>query len=208
MIAVVDYDVGTVGSVLNMLRKVGAKAVITRAPDILRAADKLVLPGVGSFDEAISNLHRLELFDLLNELVTEQHKPILGVCLGAQLVAKSSEEGKLAGFGWIDAQIVRFKTAKDQKLRIPHIGWNTIKPTRPGIGIFADLPEPMRFYFVHSYHMLPASPADALATTDYGHPFVSVMGHQNVLAMQFHPEKSHKYGLQIYKNFSEHFVSC
>ncbi|MGO3931977.1 imidazole glycerol phosphate synthase subunit HisH [Rhodopseudomonas pseudopalustris] len=208
MIAIVDYDVGTVASVSNMLRKVGAKATITRDPDILRAADKLVLPGVGSFDEAISNLRRLELFDLLNELVVEQQKPILGICLGAQLVANGSEEGTLPGFGWIDAQIVRFKAASNTQLRIPHMGWNTITPTRPGIGIFTDAPDPMRFYFVHSYHMLPASSDDALATTDYGYRFVSVMGRKNVLAMQFHPEKSHKFGLQIFRQFSESFVAC
>lgn len=208
MIAIVDYDVGTVASVYNMLRKVGANATISRDPDTLRAADKLVLPGVGAFDEAITNLRRLELFDLLNELVIGQRKPILGVCLGAQLVANSSEEGSLAGFGWIDAKIVRFKPTAETPLRIPHMGWNTITPTRPDIGIFAGVPDPMRFYFVHSYHMAPASASDALATTQYGYPFVSVMGRGNVLAMQFHPEKSHKFGMQIYKNFSESFVSC
>lgn len=208
MIAIVDYDVGNVASVLNMLRKVGAKAEITRDPEVLRNADKLVLPGVGAFDDAMANLHRLDLFGILNDLVLDKKKPVLGVCLGAQLVARASEEGKSEGFGWIDAQIVRFKSAPETPLRVPHMGWNIVRPTRDGIGIFQDVPEPMRFYFVHSYHMVPASPELALGETEYGYKFVSVMGRANILAMQYHPEKSHKFGLQIYRNFSERFISC
>lgn len=208
MIAIVDYDAGNVGSVLNMLIKVGAEAVITRDPDLLRRADKLVLPGVGAFDDAISNLHRFGLFDLLNDLVLDKRKPVLGVCLGAQLVAKRSEEGVLPGFGWIDADIVRFKSTPQSPVRVPHMGWNVVYPTRGGIDLFQDVPSPMRFYFVHSYHMLPASPEAALGETEYGYRFVSVIGRANIVAMQCHPEKSHKYGLQIYRNFSERFETC
>lgn len=208
MIAIVDYDVGNVGSVLNMLRKVGAKAEITRDPVALCAADKLVLPGVGAFDEAIANLRRFELWDLLNELVLTERKPILGVCLGAQLMTRSSEEGQQPGFGWLDAHIQRFRAPEGASLRIPHMGWNLVNPTRPDIGIFNNVPEPMRFYFVHSYHMVADSPEIALATTPYGKDFISVLGRDNILAMQYHPEKSHKYGLQIYRNFVEQFQSC
>ena len=143
MIAIVDYDVGNVGSVLNMLRKVGAKAEITRDPAALRAADKLVLPGVGAFDEAIANLRRFELWDLLNELVLTERKPILGVCLGAQLMTRSSEEGQQPGFGWLDAHIQRFRAPEGASLRIPHMGWNLVNPTRPDIGIFKNVPEQM-----------------------------------------------------------------
>lgn len=208
MIAIVDYDIGNVGSVLNMLRKVGAPAQITRDPEVLRAADKLVLPGVGAFDEAVANLRRFGLWELLDELVLQQRKPILGVCLGAQLMTRSSEEGQQAGFGWLDARIQRFRSTPQMPLRVPHMGWNLVTPTRPGIGIFQDVPEPMRFYFVHSYHMVANDPDIALATTPYGQPFVSVLGRDNILAMQYHPEKSHKYGLQIYRNFAERFPSC
>ncbi len=208
MIAIVDYDIGNVGSVLNMLRKVGAQAQITRDPDTLRAADKLVLPGVGAFDEAVANLRRFGLWELLDELVLQTRKPILGVCLGAQLMTRSSEEGSQPGFGWLDARIQRFRAPPGTPLRVPHMGWNLVTPTRPDIGIFQDVPTPMRFYFVHSYHMVTDDPALALATTPYGQPFVSVLGRDNILAMQYHPEKSHKYGLQIYRNFAERFPSC
>ena len=208
MIAIVDYDVGNVGSVLNMLRKVGAKAEITRDHDVLRRADKLVLPGVGAFDSAVSSLHRFGLFNLLNELVLDKRKPVLGICLGAQLVARRSEEGQRPGFGWIDADIVRFRSTAQAPLRVPHMGWNVVHPTRSDIVLFQDMPQPMRFYFVHSYHMVPASQDLALGETDYGYRFVSAMGRANIVATQWHPEKSHKYGLQLYKNFSERFESC
>lgn len=208
MIAIVDYDVGNVGSVLNMLRKVGAKAQITRDPALLRSATKLVLPGVGAFDEAITNLRRFDLIDLLNELVTEQRKPILGVCLGAQLMTKSSEEGLQPGFGWLDARIVRFRPPQGTVLRIPHMGWNVVTPARTGIQIFEGVAEPMRFYFVHSYHMVTERPEIEIGITHYGYRFASALGQGNVMAMQYHPEKSHKYGLQIYRNFVERFESC
>ncbi|ASC64864.1 imidazole glycerol phosphate synthase subunit HisH [Achromobacter denitrificans] len=208
MIAIVDYDIGNVGSVQNMLRKIGAQATITRDPAVLRAADKLILPGVGAFDEAIHNLRRFDLFDLLNELVQQERKPILGVCLGAQLMTKSSEEGSQAGLGWLDARIVKFKATSHQPLRIPHMGWNVVNPVRPDMEIFQNVVRPMRFYFVHSYHMVADSPEIALAHTPYGHDFCSVLGNDNILAMQFHPEKSHNYGLQVYRNFVERFQSC
>ncbi len=208
MIAIVDYDVGNVGSVLNMLAKVGAKAEITRDAAVLRAADKLVLPGVGAFRHAVDNLRRLELFELLDELVTRANKPILGICLGAQLMTRSSEEGDVEGFGWLDAKIIRFRSSSANPLRIPHMGWNRVEPTRQGIPLFDGVPQPMRFYFVHSYHMVCESPDLELATTEYGYRFASVIGSKNIVAMQCHPEKSHKYGLQIFRNFAERFESC
>ena len=208
MIAIIDYDMGNVGSVRNMLERVGAKVEVTRSPEILRAADKLVLPGVGAFDEAIDNLQRFGLTELLDELVRLNAKPVLGVCLGAQLMARSSEEGSRPGFGWLDARIVRFHPEQGQPLRIPHMGWNVVVPTRPDIEIFEGVARPMRFYFVHSYHMVAASPDIELGVTEYGYRFASVIGAGNVLAMQFHPEKSHRYGLQIYRNFVERFVTC
>lgn len=208
MIAIVDYDTGNVGSVLNMLKKVGAKAVVSRDPEVLRTADKLVLPGVGAFDDAMGSLHRFGLCDVLNELVIEKHRPILGICLGAQLMAHSSEEGRLPGLGWLNARIIRFRAPEGQVLRVPHMGWNTVQAEVEGGGIFHDVPQPMRFYFVHSYHMVVDEPRIELASSIYGGRFTSVMGRDNILSMQYHPEKSHKYGLQVCRNFVERFESC
>lgn len=208
MIGVVDYDTGNIGSVLNMLKKVGAQAVVSRDPQVLRGADKLVLPGVGAFDEAMGNLQRFGLHDLLDELVLEQRRPILGVCLGAQLMARSSEEGHQPGLGWLNARLVRFRAPEGAALRVPHMGWNEVQAEAEGGGIFRGVPRPMRFYFVHSYHMVPDEPGLELASSTYGYRFTSAMGRGNILSMQFHPEKSHKYGLQVYRNFVEAFQSC
>lgn len=208
LIVVVDYDTGNVGSVLNMLKKAGARAVLSRDPEVLSAADKLVLPGVGAFDEAIGNLRRFGLYDLLDELVLGQRKPIMGVCLGAQIMTKSSEEGRLPGFGWLDARLVRFRAPPGETLRVPHMGWNIVIPTAAGAAIFDQVAKPMRFYFVHSYHMLADTPGIEAGTTTYGHPFASALVAGNIVALQFHPEKSHKYGLQVYRNFVTGFQPC
>lgn len=208
MIAIVDYDVGNVASIANMLAKVGAKSVITRDHGALREAEKIILPGVGAFDTAITNLREMQLFDLLNDLVLNDRKPTLGVCLGAQLVGKRSEEGQLPGFGWLDFELRRFRSAEGQRLRVPHMGWNLVNPVRPDIAIFGGIPAPMRFYFVHTYYMHPADDAVTLATTDYGHTFTSVVGKGNVVATQFHPEKSHKFGMAFYRNFVTNFTTC
>lgn len=208
MIAIVDYDVGNVASIANMIAKVGGHSIITRDAGALREAEKIVLPGVGAFDTAITNLRNFGLFDLLNDLVLNERKPTLGVCLGAQLVGHKSEEGKLPGFGWLDFELVRFKSTEGQKLRVPHMGWNTVVPTRPDINIFAGVPTPTRFYFVHSYYIVPHSEQIVLSTTNYGTQFASAVGKNNVVATQFHPEKSHKFGTALYKNFVTSFQSC
>lgn len=209
MIGVVDYDTGNIGSVLNMLKKVGAQAIASRDPSELRKANKLVLPGVGAFDEAMRNLRSFGLYDVLNELVLEQRRPILGVCLGAQLMTKGSEEGDQPGFGWLNAHLVRFRAPEGMpSLRVPHMGWNVVNAEAEGGGIFCDVTQPMRFYFVHSYHMVTEEPGLELSSSQYGYRFTSAMARHNILSMQFHPEKSHKYGLQVYRNFVENFQSC
>lgn len=209
MIGVVDYDTGNIGSVLNMLKKVGAQAFASRDPSELRKANKLVLPGVGAFDEAMRNLRSFGLYDVLNELVLEQRRPILGVCLGAQLMTKGSEEGDQPGFGWLNAHLVRFRAPEGMpSLRVPHMGWNVVNAEAEGGGIFRDVAQPMRFYFVHSYHMVTEEPGLELSSSHYGYRFTSAMARHNILSMQFHPEKSHKYGLQVYRNFVENFQSC
>jgi glutamine amidotransferase len=208
MIAIVDYDVGNVASIANMFARVGAKAVITRDPLALKAADKIVLPGVGAFDTAIQNLQSLGIRGILDEVVLKQKTPTLGICLGAQIIGKGSAEGRLPGLGWLDFRLVKFSASDDQKLRIPHMGWNAVAPTRADLDIFEGVPVPMRFYFVHSYRMETDDPNISVGMTTYGAPFASVIGKGNILAMQFHPEKSHKYGIAICKNFAEKFVSC
>lgn len=208
MIAIVDYDVGNVASIANMLSKIGAKSMITRDFGALREAEKIILPGVGAFDTAVKNLHEFGLFDVLNDIALVQRKPVLGVCLGAQLVGKRSEEGKLPGFGWLDFELKRFQAKQGERLRVPHMGWNVVRPSRPDIGLFAGVPSPMRFYFVHTFYMEVADPALTLASAFYGQDFTCVVGKDNIVATQFHPEKSHKYGMSLYRSFVEGAVLC
>ncbi len=205
MIVVVDYGMGNLGSILNMLKKVGVKdAKVSSDPKDIEQANKLILPGVGAFDTGMQRLRETGLIGLLNEKVLKAKTPTLGVCLGMQLLTKVSEEGELPGLGWLDAETIRFRF--DQKktgLKIPHMGWNTVKVQREGT-LFKDMyPEP-RFYFVHSFHVVSHNPKDVLATTEYGYDFVSVIQQGHIMAAQFHPEKSHKFGMKLYKNFVEY----
>ena len=203
MITIVDYGVGNLGSILNMLKKVGAKAQTSCDPDVLRQAEKLILPGVGAFDPGMRKLNEVELVPLLNELVLEKKVPVIGLCLGMQLMTNGSEEGVEAGLGWIDAETVRFKFGPENAhLKIPHMGWNTLDIRRQH-PLVEELGPESRFYFVHSYHIVCADEADVVAYTDYGYPLAAVINKGNIMGAQFHPEKSHKYGLQLLKNFAE-----
>jgi imidazole glycerol-phosphate synthase subunit HisH len=202
MIAIVDYGVGNLGSIANMLRRIGAVAIITSDPSQLERAEKLILPGVGSFDGGMYNLHERNLVSVLNEKVLINKTPVLGLCLGMQLLTKGSEEGRLKGLGWIEADTVKFKYDVAQRgLKIPHMGWNTVEPCQESM-LFKDLNADARFYHVHSYHVI-SNDADAIAKTNYGYWFVSAVAHKNILGVQFHPEKSHKFGLKLLKNFVE-----
>ena len=221
MITIVDYGVGNLGSIVNMLKKVGAKAQASSDPDVLRQAEKLILPGVGAFDAGMRKLNEAGLVPLLNELVLEKKVPVIGLCLGMQLLTKGSEEGTEAGLGWIDAQTVRFKFGPENAhLKVPHMGWNTLdiqrphplvsdpstpaRPAEPGrAGSGHSLGPESRFYFVHSYHVVCADPADVVAYTDYGYPIAAIVNKGNIMGAQFHPEKSHKYGMQLLRNFAE-----
>jgi glutamine amidotransferase len=200
VIAIIDYNMANLGSMANMLRKIGAEAVITSDAAVISRADKLVLPGVGAFDSGMANLAERGLIDVLNDRVVHHQVPILGVCLGVQLFSHASEEGSAKGLGWLDATTVRFKA---EGLKVPHMGWNTVEiaTSHP---LFRDLPPDARFYFVHSYHLVCGSGAQTLATTTYGQPFAVAAAHRNVVGVQFHPEKSHRFGMQLLKNFVEH----
>ena len=203
MITIVDYGVGNLGSIVNMLKKIGAKAQASSDPDVLRQAEKLILPGVGAFDPGMRKLNEVGLAPLLNELVLEKKVPVIGLCLGMQLMTKRSEEGTEAGLGWIDAETVRFKfRPENAHLKIPHMGWNSLDIRRQH-PLVSDLGPESRFYFVHSYHIVCADEADVVAYTDYGYPLAAVINKDNIMGAQFHPEKSHRYGMQLLKNFAE-----
>ncbi len=203
MIVIVDYGVGNLGSIKNMFKKIGYKAEPSSDPDVLRKAEKLILPGVGAFDAGMSKLRERGLINLLNELVLEKKVPVLGHCLGMQLMTKKSEEGTETGLGWVEAESIRFKFESDQAhLKIPHMGWNGIDVQRQH-AIVAGLETGARFYFVHTYHVVCENPADVVAYTDYGYNFASIIQKENIIGAQFHPEKSHKFGMQFLKNFAE-----
>lgn len=203
MIVIIDYGVGNLNSVLNMLKKIGAEAVISSDPSMIKAAHKLVLPGVGAFDNGIKNLTEKGLIDVLHEKVLHQQTPILGICLGLQLFTRKSEEGTSPGLGWIDAGTIRFQfPPTNNNLKIPHMGWNTIEVKQHNL-LLEGFDEPPRFYFVHSYHVKCSSQEDVLATSFYGIEFTAMVHHNNIIGTQFHPEKSHKFGLKILRNFAE-----
>ena len=200
MNVVIDCGLGNSGSVVNMIKKIGGDAVASANSRDLEKADKLILPGVGKFDYGMKQLQELNLKEPLNKIVFVQKKPILGICLGMQLFTKKSEEGILPGLGWINAETKRFDFSDgNHQKRIPHMGWNKIKLKKPTPLITSQ--ENDRFYFVHSYHVVCADTDDIVATTDYGYEFVSMIQHENIFGAQFHPEKSHKYGMNLLKNF-------
>jgi glutamine amidotransferase len=203
MIVVVDYGVGNLGSIVNMFKKVGVKAVASSDKGYIAEAEKLILPGIGAFDTGMQKLNERGLVPLLTQLVMEKKIPVLGLCLGLQLMTKGSAEGQLAGLGWFDAETVRFKFDGDQtNFKVPHMGWNTIEVRNPH-PLLANLDVESRFYFVHSFYVKCRDVGSVLAETDYGGPFHSVVGKANIVGAQFHPEKSHKFGMRLLKNFSE-----
>jgi imidazole glycerol-phosphate synthase subunit HisH len=204
MIAIIDYGIGNLGSILNMLKKVGSEAEITSDPDRIRSASKLIFPGVGAFDSGMRELEQRNLIPLLNEQVLERRKPILGICLGMQLMTRGSEEGLRPGLGWVDADTIRFKPDATLGLKVPHMGWNQVSSAKDSILLAGSDPE-VRFYFVHSYFVCCKSRDDILLTATHGTPFHAAFERGNIAGVQFHPEKSHKYGLWLLKNFAERF---
>jgi len=203
MIAIVDYQAGNIGSILNMLKKIGASGKLTNNPDDLAKAEKIILPGVGSFDYGMRKLKELNLITILHQKALHEKKPILGICLGAQLLCKSSEEGVLPGLGWMDADVKKFSTLIDGKrYAVPHMGWDIVTQQKQ-TNIVRNLPDDSRFYFVHSYHIVCHQPEDILFRNVYGVPFASAIEKDNIIGVQFHPEKSHRFGKQLLRNFVE-----
>jgi imidazole glycerol-phosphate synthase subunit HisH len=200
MIIIVDYDAGNIGSVANICRKAGGKAKLSADPGEIAAADKLILPGVGHFGRSRDRLAAMGVDAALETAVRERRVPLLGICLGMQLLTRSSTEGDAEGFGWIDAHTVRFSFPAEDRRKVPHMGWNRLIPARPD-PLLAGLDDEARFYFVHSYYVVADDPAQVLARADYGGEFVAAVQHDNIWGMQFHPEKSHRFGLTVMRNF-------
>ena len=201
LIVVVDYGMGNLGSIKNMIKKVGGRVAISSKRKDVENADKLILAGVGAFDNAMRNVFALGLGPVLSGKVIGDKTPILGICVGMQVMANKSEEGKLPGLGWIDAEVRRFRFGEENcHLKIPHMGWNSIK-VRKHNQLLNGLESESRFYFVHSYHLSCKDHRDELTTTSYGYDFVSSVLKENIVGVQFHPEKSHKFGMRLMKNF-------
>ncbi|CAM3475574.1 imidazole glycerol phosphate synthase subunit HisH [Aequorivita lipolytica] len=206
MIVIIDYEVGNLTSIKKMLKKVGcADALISGKHEDIENASKLILPGVGHFDYGMDKLHSSGLVDLLNKKVLQEKIPILGICLGAQLLTRGSEEGSQKGLGWIAADTVKFDASKfDQNLKVPHMGWSEVS-FKKHAPLFSDMPEESRFYFVHTYHIDCDNPEDIAVTAKYGYGFTAGFIKENIIGMQFHPEKSHKYGMQLLSNFIKNY---
>jgi glutamine amidotransferase len=198
VIAILDYGIGNLKSIYNMFKKLGIESAITSNTFEIQNSDKYILPGVGSFDYAVNNLKKAPFFGILQKEVLINKKPILGICLGMQILTKGSEEGVEKGLGWIDAYTKKFDL-KNKNFSIPHMGWNQINPKNKN-NFFNNLSE-NRFYFVHSYHVVCNNPKNILATTDYNYTFTSAIYKENIFGVQFHPEKSHKFGLKLLNNF-------
>lgn len=201
MVAIINYGLGNLTSIKNMCRRLGIEATITAEPEAIRKASKLILPGVGHFKRGMENLHNSGLKGLLDELVLVEKKPILGICLGAQLMTKHSEEGDVEGLGWVDANTVRFDQSKDATMKVPHMGWTDVI-TMGSNQLWSNLPAEPRFYFVHTYHFVFTDKSEISATCNHSYDFVCAFQKGNIYGTQFHPEKSHKFGMKVLENFN------
>lgn len=202
MIDVLDYGLGNIGSVIRMIEKVGGLAKRISTPDEILRADKLILPGVGSFDRGMSQILERGLLQPLRERVVKQSTPIMGICLGMQLLCAGSEEGALPGLGFVGADVRKFQALPGQNLKIPHMGWNTVRVTRSN-PLIESAGEEQRFYFVHSYRVVPNSSDLAIAMAIHGVEFCAAFQSGNIFGVQFHPEKSHRFGMALMKRFVE-----
>ena len=205
MIVILDIGIGNPSSILNMLKKVGAESVLCKDAATLNTATGIVFPGVGSFDSCVEALNKSGLKETLEKKVLVEKIPFLGICLGMQILFQRSEEGLLSGLGWVDGKVVKFKnsevTSGPKKLRIPHMGWNTVSPKINDSLVSTE--EEQRFYFVHSYYASAVPLENVLATATYGLDFVCAVEKDNIIGTQFHPEKSHRFGMRLLKKFAE-----
>jgi glutamine amidotransferase len=203
MIAIISYGLGNIRAFSNIYKRLDIPFTIATAPEHLTKATKIILPGVGAFDHAMERLEACEMYGPLNELVLSKKRPVLGVCVGMQMLAGSSEEGHRAGLGWINGVVrkLRFADSADRGI-LPHMGWNTVRP-EPERPLFAGLRAEALFYFLHSYYFECHDPVNAIAVADYAGSFTCAVQADNIYGVQFHPEKSHHNGIQLLKNFAE-----
>ncbi len=202
MIKIIDYGLGNVLAFLNVYKRLGIPIEVARTEADLAEASRIILPGVGSFDHAMDLLNRSGMRPRLNELVMAERTPVLGICVGMQMLAERSEEGQSPGLGWISGVVRKFKAPATRVLRLPHMGWNDVNPTKD-TPLFNGLTSEARFYFLHSYFFECKDPGAVLAEADYGSSFACAVNTDNIYGVQFHPEKSHQFGERLLKNFSE-----
>ena len=203
MIAIVDYGLGNILAFVNVYKSLNVPVQVARAAEDLVGADKIILPGVGSFDHAMQRLNQSGMRHALESMVLHDGIPLLGVCVGMQMLGKTSEEGKLPGLGWVDGSVRKFGDSSfSRRPQVPQMGWNDVRPLSSG-GLFRGMEENARFYFLHSYVFHCHQSADVIAVADYGGDFSCAVNHGNVYGVQFHPEKSHSFGSRLLKNFAE-----
>ena len=202
MIALIDYGVGNIRAFANIYKRLDIPVKIARSVEDLTDATKLILPGVGAFDHAMEQLEQSGMRPRLDELVIQNKLPVVGICVGMQMLAQSSDEGNLPGLNWIDASVKKFDESKiSYSTHLPHMGWNDVKPVKEN-GILKGLETDAKFYFLHSYYFHCNDPRDTIATTDYGIEFACAVNNNNIYGVQFHPEKSHQYGICLLNNFA------
>lgn len=200
-VVIVDYGMGNLFSIRKVIERIGFSCKVSNTHHDIKNASKIILPGVGHFAKAMSNLKEANLIEELNEAALVKKTPVLGVCLGMQLMAKYSEEGNVAGLNWFDADVIRFQIAHKDMYKVPHMGWNTISHEKANSIMLDKIQPDDEFYFVHSYHIVTRNEGDILTKTPYEYSFVSSVEKDNIVGFQFHPEKSHKAGEQLIKNF-------
>ena len=200
IVQIIDYGVGNLSSVGNMIIKSGGKPILIKTPSDLNLSERIILPGVGSFDAGMKNLKDSNLIPVLNEAVNVNKVPFIGICLGMQLLFDTSEEGVSSGLGWVSGSVTKFSFDNNSTLKTPHMGWNTVSVKKDSI--LANIrDEKLRFYFVHSYHVNCTNKDNILMTTNHGNTFVSAVQNDNIFGAQFHPEKSHRFGMDLLSNF-------
>jgi glutamine amidotransferase len=203
MITIIDYGLGNILAFANIYKRLNVAVAVAKNASELSRATKLILPGVGAFDHAVSLLQQSGMRETLDEMVLGRAIPVLGICVGMQILAAGSEEGRLPGLGWIDGEVRKFDVASSpQAVRLPHMGWNDVKPVAPS-PLFAGLETDARFYFLHSYYLQCGRDENVLAQAEYGTTFCCAVRSNGIFGVQFHPEKSHRYGTRLLKNFAE-----